>query len=328
MQVRSTKPIARSIVPIGDGVEKDTDIGAALNWLAACSGDAAAFFARLSAVQRRYREVVAEDAVRGRDPSWAIIGSDIVASYLAQGKSLLDDRRSYDLALVSHVAPWLKQLGADLPDLKRVVGAQDRALRMLRNVQVHPDTAMFELVMASNYAAEGFEVTFIEEGPGKTHDLRVSLGKSGPELFVELKRLQRGLYEIEERRRHREIFLSLDTFLQEKELSVDIDVTYECELQEVNVEYLHQRLHRALACPILLPEDKRGRMSLVVASSALQTWTPCIATRATATSSSGQSWRGCSQTASFRRTTITSPQGPKNIQRIRDTSIGCSLDPL
>lgn len=253
MEARSTKPIARYIVPIGGGVEKDTDIAAALNWLAACSGDAAAFFVRLCAAQRRYREVVAEDAVRGRDPSWSTLGPDIVAAYLAQGKSMLDDRRSYDFALVSHVAPWLKQLGANLPDLKRVVGAQDRALRMLRNVQVLPDTAMFELVMASNYAAEGFEVTFIEEGPGKTPDLRVSLGKSGPELFVELKRLQRGQYEIEERRRHSEIFLSLDTFLQEKELSVDIDVTYERELQEVNVEYLLQRLKRALACPILLP---------------------------------------------------------------------------
>ena len=36
---------------------------------------------------------------------------------LAQAKSLLDDRRSYDFALVSHVAPWIKQLGANLSAL-------------------------------------------------------------------------------------------------------------------------------------------------------------------------------------------------------------------
>lgn len=252
MASRITPPTRRPYVPIGGGVEKDSDIAAALVWLATSSGDAAAFFARLSAAQLRYREVTADVAARGKDPSWSELGPDIVAAYLAQGKSLLDDRRSYDFALVSHVAPWLKQLGANLPALARVVGAPDRALRTLRNSQVLPDTALFELVMASNYAADGFDVAFIEEGPGKTPDLRLSRGESGRELFVELKRLQRGSYEIEERSRHAEIFRQLETFLHEQELSVDIDVTYEKELVDVPVDYLFQQVKRAQASPILL----------------------------------------------------------------------------
>ena len=81
------------------------------------------------AAQQRYREVTANVAARGKDPSWSDFGPDIVAAYLAQGKSLLDDRRSYDFSLVSHVAPWLKQLGANLPALARVDGATNRALR-------------------------------------------------------------------------------------------------------------------------------------------------------------------------------------------------------
>lgn len=252
MASRITPPTRRPYVPIGGGVERDSDIAAALVWLATSSGDAAAFFARLSAAQLRYREVTADVAARGKDPSWSDLGPDIVAAYLAQGKSLLDDRRSYDFALVSHVAPWLKQLGANLPALARVVGAPDRALRTLRNSQVLPDTALFELVMASNYAAEGFDVAFIEEGPGKTPDLRLYRGESGRELFVELKRLQRGSYEIEERSRHAEIFRQLETLLHEQELSVDIDVTYEKELVDVPVDYLFQQVKRALASPILL----------------------------------------------------------------------------
>lgn len=194
MTSRITPPTRRPDVPIGGGVERDSDIAAALVWLATSSGDSAAFFARLSAAQLRYREVTADVAARGKDPSWSDLGPDIVAAYLAQAKSLLDDRRSYDFALVSHVAPRLKQLGANLPALARVVGAPDRALRTLRNTQVLPDTALFELVMASNYAAEGFDVAFIEEGPGKTPYLRLSCVESGRELFVELKRLQRGSY--------------------------------------------------------------------------------------------------------------------------------------
>ncbi|MCX2865382.1 hypothetical protein OOZ63_26505 [Paucibacter sp. PLA-PC-4] len=252
MASRITPPTQRPYVPIGGGVEKDSDIAAALVWLATSYGDAAAFFARLSVAQQRYREVTANDATRGKDPSWSDLGPDIVAAYLAQGKSLLDDRRSYDFALVSHVAPWLKQLGVNLPALTRVVGAPDRALRMLRNSQVLPDTALFELVMASNYAAEGFDVAFIAEGPGKTPDLRLSRGESGSELFVELKRLQRGDYEIEERRRHAEIFHQLEPLLHQQSLSVDVDVTYERELADVPVDYLLQRVKRALASPFLL----------------------------------------------------------------------------
>jgi len=251
MASRITPP-RRPYIAVGGGIEEDSEIAAALQWLANTSGDAPEFFARLIASQQRYREVTADVACCGRDPSWSDLGPDIVAAYLAQGKSLLDDRRSYDFSLVSHVAPWLKQLGTNLSALAQVEGARDRALRMLRNNQVLPDTALFELVMACNYAAEGFDVAFIEEGREKTPDLRLSHGESGSEFFVELKRLQRGVYEIEERRRHVEIFRQLEPFLHEQGLSVDVDVTYEMELADVPVDYLLQQVKRAQASPILL----------------------------------------------------------------------------
>ncbi|MGE4449104.1 MAG: hypothetical protein AB7E15_12500 [Azospira sp.] len=252
MAPRITPPMHRSFISIGCGVEEDPEIAAALTWLAASSGDAPAFFSRLIAAQQRYREVTADVATRGKDLLWSDLGPDIVAAYFAQGKSLLDDRRSYDFALVSHVVPWLKQLGANLPALEQVDGARDRALHMLHRSAVLPDTTLFELVMASNYAAEGFDVAFIKEGQRKTPDLRLSGGGLGSELFVELKRLQRGSYEIEERCRHVEIFRMLEPFLHEQALSVDVDVTYEKELSDVPVDYLLQQVKRARASPILL----------------------------------------------------------------------------
>lgn len=249
-------------ISIGGGIENDPEIAAALAWLASSTGDPSAFFERLIAAQRRYCEITSDVAARGKDPSWSDLGPDIVAAYLAQGKSLLDDRRSYDFTLVSHVAPWLKQLGANLPALKQVKGAPDRALRMLRQSQVLPDTALFELVMASNYAAEGFDVAFIEEGPGKTPDLRLSSTGSGNELFVELKRLQRGDYEIEEQRRHMEIFRKLEPFLHEQRLSVDVDVTYVKELADVPVDYLLQQVKHMLESSILLSDGYSWRDQL------------------------------------------------------------------
>lgn len=254
MASRVVPPVPRPRIPTGAGVENDPEIAAALAWLAACSGDAQAFFARLVDAQQRYREITSDAAAYGGDPSWTDLGPDIVAAYLAQGKSLLDDRRSYDFALVSHVAPWLKQLGANLRALAKVEGASDRALRMLRTSQVPPDSALFELVMASNYAAEGFDVEFIEEGSRKTPDLRLSGGELGRELFVELKRLQRGDYELEELRRHVEIFRQLELLLHEQRLSVDVDVTYNRELVDVPIDYLRQHVARAMASPIVLPD--------------------------------------------------------------------------
>jgi hypothetical protein len=216
-----------------DGIEKDSEIAGALLWLANASGDIHAFFGRLTSAQRRYREVSGRVATLGKDPSWSDLGPDIVAAYLAQGKSLLDDRRSFDQVLASQVAPWLKQLGANLPALAKVDGASHRAQRMLRQTKVLPNSALFELVIAGNYASEGFDVAFIEEGPAKTPDLRLSSRELDRELFVELKHLQRGQYQIEERRRHGDIFRHLESFLYELHLSVDVDVTYQQVLSDI-----------------------------------------------------------------------------------------------
>jgi hypothetical protein len=70
----------------------------------------------------------------------------------------------------------------------------------LRAESVAPDSAMFELVMASNYATYGFDVAFIEEarGQARTPDLRLSASGLSKPIFVECKRLKRGQYEIQE----------------------------------------------------------------------------------------------------------------------------------
>lgn len=95
------------------------------------------------------------------DPEW--YGSDVVAGYFAQAKSLIDNRRSYEVTNASNIIPWVKQLGVCAKSLDRITGARDRAIRMLKNTTVLPDTALLELVLAGNYASEGYEVEFIPE---------------------------------------------------------------------------------------------------------------------------------------------------------------------
>lgn len=56
-------------VSIDGGVEKDSEIAAALSWLAENYGDRSQFWKRLEEAQHTYRTVVADVHVRGRDPS-------------------------------------------------------------------------------------------------------------------------------------------------------------------------------------------------------------------------------------------------------------------
>jgi len=234
------------------GVEMDSDIKSGLDWLAHASGNEAQFWARLEAAQQTYRTLIADAEVYGQDPSWEDLGTDRVSAYLAQAKSLLDDRASYDFVLISHVAPWIKQLGANLKTLERIDGARERARRMVQNATVSPDTALFELVMAGNYADAGFDVAFINEGAKKSPDLRLSNPSTKEQIVVELKRLQRGQYEIEERRRQGEIFDRVEAMIHDRELSVDIDVTYDRELKDVPDDYLALMLERSLSSPIIV----------------------------------------------------------------------------
>ncbi|QFS37078.1 hypothetical protein [Burkholderia cepacia] len=234
-------------------IEDDSDVRAALDWLADASGNAVTFFARLDQAQEAYRTFTASDMNRGRDPGFSDIGSDVVAAFCAQAKSFIDDRRSYDFALASKTVPWIKQLGCNIGVLNGINGARERAARMLRSKTVLPDSALFELVIASNYAADGLNVEFIEEAKGRarTPDLRLTSRELSRPVVLECKRLGCGEYEQAERERHRHLFRYVAELIDSRGLSVDIDVTYTHELVDVPDYYLAAHLQQALSTPIV-----------------------------------------------------------------------------
>lgn len=235
------------------GIEDDPDIRIALDWLSSTTENASLFTERLAYAQQAYRQFTASAKNLGKDPKLTEFHGDIVASYFAQPKSLLDDRRSYDLALCSKIIPWIKQLGRNVAFLNHVVGARERAVRMLNNHSVLPDSAMFELVTASNYAAAGFKVAFIQEAKGqaRTPDFKISLDELSKPIFVECKRLGCGQYEQMERERHGKIFGSVAKLINAHELSVHIDVTYTRELQDIPETYLFNHLKQMLESRVL-----------------------------------------------------------------------------
>ncbi|WP_158803946.1 hypothetical protein [Acidisoma sp. L85] len=240
---------------IGAGLEDDEDVWKALEWFAIASGKPSVFTERLSNAQQAYRAVTAAADSFGQDPGLETISQDVVGAFLAQAKSLIDDRRSYDIALGSRIVPWVKQIGRNAHLLRQIPGAVERAARMLRTKAVAPDGAMFELLMASNYAANGFDVAFIQEAKGqeRTPDLQLSLAELTGVASVECKRLGRGKYDMQEQATHREIFRSAAALMYNCRLSVHLDVTYTEELEAIPSRYLEERLMRVISSAIITP---------------------------------------------------------------------------
>jgi hypothetical protein len=240
---------------ISSGFEEDGDIRAALAWFAAVSGNPQTFFERLARGQQAYRAVTGSPENRGLDPSLDMISPDVVGAFLAQAKSLLDDRRSYDQALASQIVPWIKQIGRNVDSLRCIPGAVERAARMLRSESVVPDSAIFELVMAANYVTNAFDVAFIDEAKGqsRTPDLCLSAAGLSQPIFVECKRLKRGQYETQELSEHKKLFLNMVELIHHRRLSIHVDVTYTQELGYVPDRYLADHLMNAVTSPIFTP---------------------------------------------------------------------------
>jgi hypothetical protein len=234
-------------------VEDDHDVYAALSWLTSVSEKPGDLVRRLERAQDDYRIATELEQNLGRDLGLRAISEDVVSAYLAQAKSMLEDLRTYDFALASRVLPWVKQLGANTDLMPSIEGADNRALRMWEQATVPPDSAMFELVMASNYAAGGFEVQFIPELKGKdrTPDFRISLPREIEPVVVECKRLQQGKYELEEKTRHSAIFRNVAALIDNLGLSVHLDVTYIEPLDKVPDDYLLGHLKRLLSSRII-----------------------------------------------------------------------------
>lgn len=237
----------------GKDVDDDSEVRAALEWLTSLDIRPLAFWRRLEAAQESYRAATSDPERFARGISLADLGGDIVGSYFAQGQALLSDRRSFDLALASETIPWIKQLGVNLNALRPIKGAGDRARRMLRTPEQNPASAMMELVIASNYAAQGLSVEFLEEDKGvaRTPEMRLGLPGEGDFFAVECKRLQPGLYEARERAAQLEQVEAAKAVIHASRLSVHVDVTYTKELRDVPPGYLADWIRKAQASPIV-----------------------------------------------------------------------------
>jgi len=225
------------------GVMDDEYVALGLEWLCQMQDDKSIFFSRLERAQHNYIVTTNDPAYFGKDFEINLYGKDIVASFFAQAKSLLDNRRAYDVSIGSNIIPWVKQLGRNCHLINAIPGAKDRAKRMLVDETVYPDTALFELVVAGNYADIGYQVEFIPEQKGiaKTPDLKYK-DQDGQDFYIECKRLQKGVYETDEKQHHRALINNKKTQKILEEFNLWLDITYKSELKDVPHNYIYEHL--------------------------------------------------------------------------------------
>lgn len=120
-------------------------------------------------------------AVRVRD--------DEIAWYLFLCQQSLENPGCVDISQSQRALPFMAAIGSRWQHAYKVEGINRKLDALLKNQRAEPDGILFEVLVALAYAEAGWDVTLIEEGPGKTPDMRV---KRGPqEFFVECKRLAR-----------------------------------------------------------------------------------------------------------------------------------------
>lgn len=103
---------------------------------------------------------------------------------------ILGIEKTSDDPFESHrIYPIFAAIGDQLEKLKAVPNVHGVITKLLSSKHNQPDNFLFELLVASHYLRNGYDVSFIEEHPAlQTPDLKVS--KFETDIFIECKRLE------------------------------------------------------------------------------------------------------------------------------------------
>jgi hypothetical protein len=239
--------------------ERD-EIEAALRWFFEICDNPLELAERIDAARSHYRDMTnfADGLWTSSDPFDGF--EDRMAIILAQAVGDLRDTRTRDLFLAADTLPFLKMIGSHLHLLRHIPGATERARRMLRRTEQHPDSAIFELVVALRYARETeLLVEFIPEQNRRMADFLIRPVDDDPleelikEIHVECKRLRPSVYERTERRQALEILNGINDFVHENKISFCVDVTFTVELSSIPSDYMLRRLKAIKNSKVIVP---------------------------------------------------------------------------
>jgi hypothetical protein len=163
---------------------------------------------------------------------------DMFGWYLFLAEAFNEHPQNYEVNFGSRVLPIFARLGADLDQLIKIEGYEERVKRMIGPERSQPNGAFFEFLVANAYVTNGYQVAFHPEKRGKsrTHDIDAS--KNNKHLAVECKRMEGGEYHEEERQRMRELWRPACHLAVLSGKSSLLDIEFKVELEAVPPDQL------------------------------------------------------------------------------------------
>jgi hypothetical protein len=174
---------------------------------------------------------------------------DMIAWYIHQARSYGDPALRPDFFEPEgfRIAPVFRRMGQLLPEFRAIVGAEERAIRLMTDGRKQPDDGIYEFLVAGAYRRRGWEnVEFMPEAPGiaKRHDLNVNRGRS--HWAVECKRAGRSGYAREERIAGERMSDRAHALSTQAKRPVMIMVRFTGELVPLGDDYLADKVARFL----------------------------------------------------------------------------------
>lgn len=163
-----------------------------LDWLIECMGQEA-WVRRREKIKSSISNVE-NNIVIGADPiEWQLFKppvADKIGWYMFL-VDVLGTEKATDDPFESHrIYPIFAAIGDQLGSLKLVPNVSGVIARLISSKHNQPDNYLFELLVASHYLRNGYDVSYIKDQPAmQTPDLEVS--KLGVTIFVECKRLEK-----------------------------------------------------------------------------------------------------------------------------------------
>lgn len=220
---------------------RDEDLLAAVEWLTSLV-PTAEWDRRAAEAASRYQAAQVEWAQGRRVPLFDPV--DQIAWYVLQARCYGDPRLRSEFFEPEgyRIAPIFRRIGQLLPDLKTVIGAEERAARLMTHGRSQPDDGIYELLVASTYKRRGWErVEFVPETPlTKQPDLFVHRGRS--HWAVECKRAGRSGYARDERNAGERVARRVHDRSHALRRPVIMMVRFTAEIVNLPEDYLSQKV--------------------------------------------------------------------------------------
>lgn len=173
--------------------------------------------------------------------------ADAAAWYIFQAETFAVDRQFWVPDAMARIVPVLKRLGQSLDLLRTVIGAEERAARLMNSERRQPDSGLYELLVAAAYRRHGWtRVEFVPEmrGGPRTPDLHVARPRT--RWAAECKRLVPNTYATRERACGAALAKPVHALCLARGVSAVVEVKWRVELHTVPAEYLVDRVAEAL----------------------------------------------------------------------------------